>query len=327
MTFTVRIPQLGAQGPAGNQIIEKSNVAPAAEDGAIGDMAVRFDDDGNVFLYPKKTPSGWPAGRSIQGPQGTAGWSPIIATVVGPSSAILRLIDWVGGAGVKPAGAGKYISGAGLVDDPEDAAVFGFSGLAKNTLYDAVASGLTASNVQDAIDRLVVHLPWYAIPLGGYYYADTSIAGVAVPPKSHPDFSFVKLTAGEDGSGEYNEGKLIGESVSGAFPDTIATAIVDVEGSPMYGETIHLLNTEGRILRPSTAAGALQGDMMLTHTHGLVSDLGRVGTTGSLWTYTSGVNNRDYGPSATQDVVGLTGKIGSEVRMKNVGVMTFQKVK
>jgi len=339
MSYTVRIPQLGATGPAGNLLIEKTNVAPGAEDGAIGDMAVRFDDDGNVFLYPKKTPSGWPAGRSIQGPQGTAGWSPIIATVVGPSSAILRLIDWVGGAGDKPAGAGKYIGGAGLVDAPESAAPFGFSGLAKNILYDAAGSGLAASNVQEAIDlfaAIINDLPWYAIPPGGFYYADTSIAGAAVPPQSHPDFVYVELTAGLTGAGQYNEGKLKSESVSGAAPLTVATAVVDIAGSPLYGETIHLINTEEAILRPrASGVGSLQQDQMQQTTGGFsggqelfTNPSGAFGTTSSGAPSQRPNNGTGSVNAITFDSANSPGaRAGSETRMKNIGVIALMRVK
>lgn len=340
MTFTVRIPQLGAQGPAGNLIIEKTNVAPGAEDGAIGDMAVRFDDSGDVLLYPKKTSSGWPAGRSIQGPQGTAGWSPIIATVVGPSSAILRLIDWVGGAGDKPAGAGKYISAAGLVDDPDDAAPFGFSGLAKNILYDAAESGISAGTVQQAIDLLVADLCWYAIPPGYVIYRPVGAA--AAPPQDHPDLVFVELTAGKTGSGQYNEGKLVSESVSGTAPLIVAEAVVDVVGSPLYGVTIPLLNTERSIQRPGDVTpGDLQQDQIQDHGHqsweGPAATNGDSGSNNAYpATRVAGSNSRITSPSFynTVQVRGITtppgfgeARTGNETRGKNRAVIAYMKVK
>lgn len=339
MTFTVRIPQIGATGPSGNQIIEKSNVAPGTEDGAIGDMAVRFNDDGDVLLYGKKTPGGWPAGRSVRGPQGTAGWSPIITAVAVTTSVVLRLIDWVGGAGDKPGGVGKYIGSAGLVDDPEDAVQFSFSALAKNVAYDATESGFIATNVQDAIDRLVADLPWYAVPIGGVFYAETSLAGAAIPPQSHPDLVFVKLTAGEDGSGEYNEGKLVSESVSGAFPLTIATAVIDIAASPMYGQTIHLLNTEGRILRPSETDGGLQQDQMQQ----IIGELGAAGANGVYGSSVlpssgaikssliggitaTGGSGGSYNYIEFNSATSPNARTGSENRMKNMGITGFRRV-
>lgn len=96
------------------------------------------------------------------------------------------------------------------------------------------------------------------IPLGGYIAVQSDLAGAAEPPSS----SYIKLTAGEDGVGEYNEGKLTNESVSGSAPLVVATADIDDAGSPMNGQTVHLLNTENRYLMPGTSPGSVANDQL-----------------------------------------------------------------
>ncbi|WP_210211164.1 hypothetical protein [Borborobacter arsenicus] len=157
-TYTVRIPQLGARGPAGSQIIEKTNIAPGVEEGAIGDMALRFDDNGDVLIYGKKTSGGWPVGRSIRGPQGQSGWSPILTIEESGSSVVIRLVDWVGGTGDKPAGAGLYIGPGGLVADINDAQKIRFTPFASNVYFDPAGTNLTADDLQGATSELALLL-------------------------------------------------------------------------------------------------------------------------------------------------------------------------
>ncbi|MFN4098145.1 MAG: hypothetical protein ACK4GT_00075 [Pararhodobacter sp.] len=83
MNFKARIPQIGDRGPAGHQIIETTNIAPTAEQGGIGDVALRYDDDGTVWLYRQKTEAGWPAEpvrvTGLEGQPGAAGATIILA--------------------------------------------------------------------------------------------------------------------------------------------------------------------------------------------------------------------------------------------------------
>ena len=72
--------------------------------------------------------------------------------------------------------------------------------------------------------------------------------------------NFIKLTAGEDGAGEFNEGLLIAESVSGSAPLVDATA--EIATGPLTGETVHLINTEESVLRARDTSGELQMDQM-----------------------------------------------------------------
>jgi len=74
---------------------------------------------------------------------------------------------------------------------------------------------------------------------------------IADPPVNSGSALFIKLTAGENGAGQYNENLLINESVSGSM----ATAEVSVNDSPLDGQTVHLINTEERYVRAGTSSG------------------------------------------------------------------------
>lgn len=58
--------------------------------------------------------------QGIQGIQGQKGWSPALAVIADDQRRVLQVIDWVGGAGSKPA-TGDYVGLTGLVAAIEDA--------------------------------------------------------------------------------------------------------------------------------------------------------------------------------------------------------------
>ncbi|WP_368647811.1 hypothetical protein [Castellaniella ginsengisoli] len=89
-----------------------------------------------------------------------------------------------------------------------------------------------------------------------------------LPPTDNPSFRYVILTAGLDGSGDYNEGVLTDETVTGSDPTITATAVVSLVGSPMDGQTIDLINTSRVFLRPGPAAGPIVDSQNLSHSHG-----------------------------------------------------------
>lgn len=102
--------------------------------------------------------------------------------------------------------------------------------------------------------------PWENFPIGHIEYLPDDLAGVEPPPTDDPRFRYVKLTAGLDGPGQYNEGILTNEFVGGTAPLVRATADVSLAGSPMNGVTLDLLNTENRHLRAGTSPGAVSND-------------------------------------------------------------------
>ena len=85
------------------------------------------------------------------------------------------------------------------------------------------------------------------------------IAGVAVPDNSGTA-KYIRLTAGQSGSGGYNEGLLTDEQVSGSAP--LVEADAEIATGPMAGQRVPLINTEMSFIRPGTDSGALQFDQM-----------------------------------------------------------------
>jgi len=85
------------------------------------------------------------------------------------------------------------------------------------------------------------------------------IPGASTPDNSG-DAKFIRLTAGQSGVGEYNEGLLTDEQVSGSAP--LVEADAEIAVGPMAGQRVPLINTEMSFIRPGTDSGALQFDQM-----------------------------------------------------------------
>jgi len=85
---------------------------------------------------------------------------------------------------------------------------------------------------------------------------------ITIPPNTGSGAIYIRLTAGQSGSGGYNQGLLRSETISGSAPLVTATAIVDLPDSPIYNQTIHLINTEEAFIRARTVSGELQMDQM-----------------------------------------------------------------
>lgn len=138
-------------------------------------------------------------------------------------------------------------------------AAIGTGSGASQVTFEPSAS-VPATNVQDAIDILGGGVA--SIPLGvpfavwDHIFAAPSNAGTA---------KFIKLTAGLTGVGQYNNGLLGSESVSGTAPNVLATAEILV--GPATGETIYLVNSMEAFMRPRTTSGTLQAGEVQGHTH------------------------------------------------------------
>lgn len=173
--------------------------------------------------------------------------------------------------------------------------------------------------------------------MGEYYFADTGEAGVAIPPSAVvAGNTWVELTAGLTGVGQFNNGKLSGESVSGSAPNVTATANVAVAG-PMNGVNIVLLNSERRFLRPGSP-GTKEANQNLSHahtgvaasagahTHGLPK--GSVTTAGARVSGASDNNGTTQSDSAGAHTHTLTidANGGTEARPNNIGIRIFRKV-
>lgn len=193
---------------------------------------------------------------------------------------------------------------------------------------EATASGdfVTLSQVQALLSD-----PWAVQPIGTIISA--SPWGFTAPPKNL-SYRYVILTAGQSGTGGYNEGVLTTEIVSGSRPTVLATAVVSLAGSPLNGMTIRLLNTEERFLRGSyDAAGVIQDSDNLTHFHG-VNDFGHFHS--GVQNSPSGQGRGDQGPPVAQASYGNSGVAftgisiqnsgGSESRSRNISVTYYLRV-
>lgn len=85
------------------------------------------------------------------------------------------------------------------------------------------------------------------------------ISGVEPPDNSGVE-KYIRLTAGQIGSGQYNEGFLTGEAVDGVAPLTTATALIAT--GPLQGRLVHLINTEQAFLGARVVSGVFQHDQM-----------------------------------------------------------------
>ena len=161
MNFKMRIPQIGGTGPAGAQIVQTINVPPSPEDGNTGDIAVQLNDNGELFLHPKKTETGWVGtprqmngGKGDKGNPGNNGWSAVLAPEIFGDDLVFKVVNWIGGQGTKPA-VGKYLGPAGLVDEPGNAVAYALVATAGGTAFESGGlPGVDDTNVQAALERL-----------------------------------------------------------------------------------------------------------------------------------------------------------------------------
>ena len=96
-------------------------------------------------LYRKASSSSgdWGPAVPFQGPQGDKGWSPLFSAPVDGERRVLRLFDWTGGQGSKPA-SGQYLGPGGLVTAIGSATDFrGVQGL--SAFQVAVVNGFPGS--------------------------------------------------------------------------------------------------------------------------------------------------------------------------------------
>lgn len=179
----------------------------------------------------------------------------------------------------------------------------------------------TVTGLQSALDDLIANAPWFACGIGGFYAVDDSKAGAAIPPTNDARFRFVKLTAGLTGSGAYNNGCLTAESVSGSAPLVVATATVNLTGSPLLGQSINLINTERRFLRAGSA-GTAENDQVQDHTHSM-----QVATAAGTGTTTIARGNAENTGMYRDTSAAAGARVGSETRPKNLGVSYYMRIK
>nr|WP_288356739.1 hypothetical protein [uncultured Pseudomonas sp.] len=166
---------------------------------------------------------------------------------------------------------------------------------------------------------------WASLPIGLEIPIDTSTPGVAIPPTDNPNYRYIKLTA----SDSYNTGVLISESVSGSAPLVQATAVISDPGSPMNGQTVRLINTERRFIRPGSN-GTVEADALQNITGNFRA--GRSGAAGGAFASGGGVGTTSNA-SANGGEVDFTFdasrvvRTSNETRVKSVGRDYFRRIR
>ena len=247
-----------------------------------------------------------------------------------------------------PPGGGDMLSS---IYDPNDVEADAFD--SANHAYDNATSGLAATTTQTAVDELAAGKldktggnigdavaqaafraaigidPWEMQPIGVPVALEDHIAGVLAPPTDR-EYRYIKLTAGLTGSGGYNAGALTSESVTGSAPLVQATAVISLDGSPIDGQTVRLLNTEGRFLRASTTPGAAQADAMQGHRHNRLSGNGYAMAAdggGAGFSGAGTVTQVETTGDPVEDASNGTVRVANETRTKNIGVAYYLRIK
>lgn len=117
------------------------------------------------------------------------------------------------------------------------------------------ATTASAARANLGVGAAIEAARWTARAIGEPFQIWDHLAGAEIPPTAVDGPRFIKLSAAD----AYNTGLLSGETVSGTAPDIMATAVIALAGGPLYGQTIHLINTERRFLRGG-ASGDIEAD-------------------------------------------------------------------
>lgn len=204
------------------------------------------------------------------------------------------------------------------------------AGIVPNGNVDAVG----ASQAYTALIKLIddranaAFDPWAAHPIGVPF---PIMFDAAAPPKDKA-YRYILLTYGDP----YNAGVLTEEVITGVAPLVTSYARISLPGSPITGNTVYLLNTERRSIRPG-GAGSNQDDALQNITGSV---------RGGIPTYQLGTPDGSFSCSPTpgSSQTGITGggnngmwdltfdasriaRTSFETRVKNAGANFFMRVK
>ncbi|WP_454842272.1 hypothetical protein [Pseudomonas hormoni] len=161
--------------------------------------------------------------------------------------------------------------------------------------------------------------PWLMQPIGVPIPVFDHLAGAPIPSTTAA-YRYIKLTAAD----AYNAGVLTSESVTGSAPLVLATATINLSGSPINGLSVSLINTERRSVRAGSS-GTLQNHQMQGHVHGVLqwsTAAGGLAGGGSIGYYTGS-------PTGSPITDGTNGAplVGDENRSKNIGATYYMRIK
>ncbi|MCZ7931093.1 hypothetical protein O9X90_02115 [Agrobacterium leguminum] len=184
--------------------------------------------------------------------------------------------------------------------------------------------------------------PWYFQPLGTIIAGGSALMSGWTPPQFDKTYRYILLSAGASG---YHGNLIINESVTGSWPNIVATGVINCPDSPFHGKTIRLINNERRFLRPGTNPGELQDFQNQSHVH-----TGTTAASGwhehelpsSLWSNDAGGNkvpgvqdgyyNQNIGGRRTLGngdhvhVFTTNSSGGDETRPRNIGVSYYMRI-
>lgn len=175
-------------------------------------------------------------------------------------------------------------------------------------------------------------LRWQIMPVGMAFAIWSHLAGVDIPPNDNPNYRYIKLTA----SDSYNDGVLTSESVSGSAPLVQATAVINDARSPMNGQAVRLINTEGRVIRAGNSGTVLADALQNITAQLTISSTNASGTAGSpsgAFQATANpdgvarnggtvVNNFNYTFDASR-----VARTADETRVKSIGADYFMRIR
>lgn len=197
--------------------------------------------------------------------------------------------------------------------------------VADGRLYFKKSSGeiVAVANLTDA---------WALQPIGVPFGLWTHLAGVSTPPTDNPNYRYIKLTA----SDSYNTGVLTSESVSGSAPLVQATAVISDASSPMNGQTVHLINTERRVIRAGSSGAveqdALQNIIGSTSLHGSLGVAASSVQTGAFKKGASSLAGRangtsEAGATTLEFDASLVARTANETRVKSIGADYYMRIR
>ena len=183
----------------------------------------------------------------------------------------LEIGDWIAGS------SGEFREVASIISDT--------SLTLSNAFTSDILTGQSISRMQYFSERMDRIESYYKI-IGEPFPVIDSIVGSIIPDEKY----FIKLSKDLTGSGLYNENKLTGQLTSVTGEQTFYSAVVSDTDSPLYGQTIPLINstidnnsglTAPTVISASETSGLIrhnrfQGHVMLPRP-GFIGFLGHAG--------------------------------------------------
>lgn len=189
----------------------------------------------------------------------------------------------------------------------------GAATLALTTFTAFARSLLAAATAASARTTLQISDGWATQPIGVPIPLFSNLTGTASPPTGN-GYTYIKLTAADS----YNTGLLTGETLSGSAPLNLATATINVAGSPINGQVVDLINTSRRFLRAGSA-GTAEQDALQDHNHAI--SIHSSDTTAGFSAFKTVANVQQTGSTGNAG-----GRVATETRVKNIGVTYFMRV-